>query len=71
MFCGIRVAKKAGAITVGLTGFRGGHLKNLCDACVIVPSDNMQIIEDLHLCVAHAVFTTIRHKISFVERAYA
>lgn len=68
---GLRVAKKAGAVTVGLTGFRGGHLKNLCDACVIVPSDNMQIIEDLHLCVAHAVFTTIRHKISFVERAYA
>jgi D-sedoheptulose 7-phosphate isomerase len=68
---GLRVAKQAGAATVGLTGFHGGQLKNFCDACVIVPSDNMQIIEDLHLCVAHALFTTIRRRISSVQRAYA
>jgi hypothetical protein len=35
----------------------------LCDVCVVIPSDNMQIIEDLHLCVAHSLFTTIRQKL--------
>src|ERR1700676_2492363 len=59
----LQVARKAGAVTVGLTGFQGGKMRELCDQCMIVPSDNMQIIEDLHLCAAHAVFTTVRRKI--------
>lgn len=59
----LKVAQQAKAFTVGLTGFRGGHMPALCDVCLIVPSDNMQIIEDLHLSVTHAVFTAIRAKI--------
>jgi len=59
----LRVARDAGAFTIGLTGFEGGGMKNLCDLCLIVPSDNMQIIEDLHLSVTHAVFTAVRARI--------
>jgi D-sedoheptulose 7-phosphate isomerase len=59
----LSLAREAGAITVGLTGFQGGRMKELCDQCMIVPSDNMQIIEDLHVCVAHALFTAIRRRI--------
>lgn len=59
----LRVARTLNATTVGLTGYQGGKMKQLCDACVIVPSDNMQIIEDLHLCVAHAIFSAIRKRI--------
>lgn len=68
---GLRTAKELGATTVGLTGFAGGKLQELCDVCVIVPSDNMQVIEDLHLCVAHALFTIIRRKICHAEGACA
>jgi D-sedoheptulose 7-phosphate isomerase len=60
----LRVAKQAGATTVGLAGFEGGKMLELCDACIVVPCDNMQIIEDLHLCVAHSLFTCIRSCIS-------
>jgi len=35
----------------------------------VVPCDNMQIIEDLHLCVAHSLFTCVRSKISQSELA--
>jgi len=59
----LKVARDAEAFTIGLTGFRGGHMRDLCDVCLIVPCDNMQIIEDIHLCVTHAVFTSIRAKI--------
>jgi D-sedoheptulose 7-phosphate isomerase len=55
-------ARQAGAVTAGITGFEGGKMKSLCDVCVIVPSDNMQIIEDLHLSIAHAVFCVVRHE---------
>lgn len=59
----LKVARDAGALTVGLTGFEGGDMKALCNVCLVVPSNNMQIIEDLHLSVTHAVFTALRAKI--------
>jgi D-sedoheptulose 7-phosphate isomerase len=59
----LKVARAAGAFTIGLTGFQGGDMKHLCDLCLIIPSDNMQVIEDLHLSVAHAIFTAVRAKI--------
>ena len=59
----LSVAREAGAFTIGLTGFQGGDMKTLCDLCLVVPSDNMQIIEDLHLSITHAVFTALRAKI--------
>jgi D-sedoheptulose 7-phosphate isomerase len=58
----LHFARRAGAITVGVTGFQGGKMKSLCDVCVVVPSEIMQIIEDLHLSIAHAVFRLVRQK---------
>jgi len=58
----LHVARNAGAFTIGLSGFKGGRMKDLCDLCVIVPSDSMQVIEDLHVCVNHAIFSTLRAK---------
>jgi D-sedoheptulose 7-phosphate isomerase len=67
----LRLARQAGAITAGITGFQGGEMKPLCDVCVVVPSDNMQIIEDLHLSIAHSVFRVLRHEIGEGNRACA
>jgi D-sedoheptulose 7-phosphate isomerase len=61
---GLQVAREAGARTIGLTGFQGGKMKFLCDVCVIVPSECMQLIEDYHVAVTHAVFISLRHKIA-------
>jgi D-sedoheptulose 7-phosphate isomerase len=60
----LQVARGAGAFNIGLTGFLGGEMKRLCDLCIVIPSDNMQIIEDLHLSVTHALFTIVRNKIA-------
>jgi D-sedoheptulose 7-phosphate isomerase len=57
---GLCAAREAGASTIGLTGFRGGKMKALCDICITVPSENMQYIEDSHLCIMHAVFLAFR-----------
>ena len=56
----MRVAREAGARTIGWTGFRGGKLHVMVDQCVIVPSDSMEQIEDVHLIMEHAVCTTLR-----------
>jgi D-sedoheptulose 7-phosphate isomerase len=64
----LRFARQAGATTAGITGFEGGKMKALCDVCVVVPSDDMQIIEDLHLSIAHSVFRVLRHQIQETNR---
>jgi len=59
---GLEVARAAGAKTIGLTGYEGGLLRDRCDLCLVVPSDNMQHIEDVHLSAAHAIYTALRHR---------
>jgi D-sedoheptulose 7-phosphate isomerase len=61
---GLKAARQAGCYTIGLTGFQGGKMKKMCDLCLVVPSDNMQFIEDLHVCVNHCIFTAVRHNLA-------
>lgn len=68
---GLKVAHEAGAYTIGLAGFQGGKMKELCDLCLVVPSSNMQFIEDLHVCISHAIFTALRHQVEFLESKHA
>jgi len=60
----LQVARETGATTVGMSGFQGGEMKSLCDICVVVPSNNMQIIEDLHLAMVHSIFRIVYSRIS-------
>jgi D-sedoheptulose 7-phosphate isomerase len=59
----LHAAREAGAVTVGLSGYEGGKLPEVCDSCIVIPSDNMQIIEDFQLAVTHALFTVARARI--------
>lgn len=59
---GLEMARKMGLRTLGVTGYSGGRVKPLSDLCFVVPSDNMQHIEDIHLAATHAIFRAIRHR---------
>ena len=59
----LQVSRELGGINIGLGGFAGGKMKALCDHCAVVPSDNMQIVEDLQLSMSHALFTCLRLRI--------
>jgi D-sedoheptulose 7-phosphate isomerase len=60
---GLEASRELGGINIGLGGFVGGKMKQLCDLCAIVPSNNMQIVEDLHLSMSHALFRCLRQRI--------
>lgn len=60
----LQVARSLKMITVGIGGFQGGRMRSLCDIPLIVPSDNMQFIEDIHLCIAHCMFTILANRIA-------
>jgi D-sedoheptulose 7-phosphate isomerase len=59
----LETAREYGAITVGLGGCQGGQMKSLCDVCAIVPSDNVQLIEDLHHAMIHSIFVAVRESL--------
>ena len=56
----VEVAREARATTIGFTGFDGGKLKDMVDICIIVPSNNMEQIEDVHLLLCHLIITYLR-----------
>ena len=68
---GLQVAREAGAYNIGLTGYQGGKMKALCDLCMVMPSENMQVIEDLHLSVSHCIFSVVRSRIAQLTAAEA
>ena len=45
---------------IGLTGFKGGKMKALTDICLVVPSDSMEMIEDVHLIINHILAGLLR-----------
>lgn len=49
-----------GATTIGFTGFSGGKIKDMVNLCLVVPSDSMEHIEDVHLALEHLICTYLR-----------
>jgi D-sedoheptulose 7-phosphate isomerase len=56
----VEVAREAGAVTVGFSGFDGGALSRMVDISVVVPCDSQGMIEDIHLVLVHALTVALR-----------
>jgi D-sedoheptulose 7-phosphate isomerase len=52
----VEVGNESGAVTIGFSGFDGGKLAKTALHNVIVPSNDMQHIEDLHMVFSHLIF---------------
>lgn len=50
---GLEAARERGATTAVLTGYQGGRAAGMADVALIVPSDDMQHIENCHVMVMH------------------
>jgi D-sedoheptulose 7-phosphate isomerase len=51
----VQYANETGCHTIGFTGFDGGKLKNLVDRCIVIDSDHMGRIEDMHVILQHII----------------
>ena len=58
-----RVARKAGASSVCLSGFKGGKARDIADLCIVVPGDSMIRIEDAHLAILHLWADALREMV--------
>jgi D-sedoheptulose 7-phosphate isomerase len=50
-----RVARKKGATTIAMAGFKGGKSATEADLCIVVPCEKMVMVEDFHVMIAHMV----------------
>lgn len=53
------VANARGLRTIGFSGYSGGALKDLVEVSLIVPSEIMGQIEDVHLMLTHALCSAL------------
>ncbi len=60
----IKMAKKKGAKTIGLTGGDGGKLAEVADLVLAVPSDNTPRIQETHITIGHIVCELVEREFS-------
>ena len=63
----LRLAKQTQAATIGLLGAKGGKIKDMVDAYVLAPGQNIEQEEDAHMILAHVITRHMRE----VVRSYA
>lgn len=54
------LAKESRAYTIGLLGARGGKIKEIVDAYVLTPGQNIEQEEDAHMILAHVITRHMR-----------
>jgi D-sedoheptulose 7-phosphate isomerase len=60
----LKLANDAGAVSIIFTGFDGGEAARVATESIVVPSDDMQMIEDVHLILAHIVYRCVREYVA-------
>ena len=67
----LRLAKELRASTIGLLGANGGKLKNMVDAYVLAPGQNIEQEEDAHMILAHVITRHMREVVRSHSRTLA
>jgi D-sedoheptulose 7-phosphate isomerase len=63
----LNLAKQFSASTIGVLGARGGKIKDVVDAYILAPGQNIEQEEDAHMILAHVITRHMRE----VVRSYA
>ncbi len=58
----LNYARELGAAIVGFCGYKGGKLRELADILIHAPVNDMEITEDIHIIIFHAVKQLINRK---------
>jgi D-sedoheptulose 7-phosphate isomerase len=59
----MKYAHDMGGKTIGLSGFDGGPMKEIADACIVVPVNSPPQVESFHLALEHMICSCLREKI--------
>jgi D-sedoheptulose 7-phosphate isomerase len=60
----LEAGRRAGVARLGFTGKGGGEMRGLCDVCLVVPSDDTQKIQELHIAIGHFLCMTVENRLA-------
>ena len=60
----MKYAQEMGGKTIGLSGFDGGPMKEIADACIVVPASSTPQVESFHLALEHLICSCLKEKIA-------
>jgi len=58
-----KMIQAKGGKVIGLAGFDGGALKQIADACIVVPIESTPQVEGFHLELTHLICSAIRQRL--------
>ena len=58
----VKLARTHKAITIGWSGYEGGQLAGLVDFPIVIHSQSIEQIEDIHLMLEHMITVALRNK---------
>ncbi len=59
----VEKGKEKGLKSIGLLGGSGGKLKSLVDTAIVVPSENVQRIQEGHITIAHIICEIVENEL--------
>ena len=65
----LKAAREQGIATVGLTGENGEAMRPICDLLLSAPSPETDLIQQIHMVVAHAVCGIVERKLFAAQAA--
>jgi D-sedoheptulose 7-phosphate isomerase len=60
----MKFAADRGGKTIGIAGFDGGMMKQIADACIVVPADSTPQVEAFHVLLHHLIAFRLAEKIA-------
>lgn len=60
VFKAVEYANSIGVETFAIVGFTGGELLNTAKNVLHVPTENMQIYEDMTMCILHSIISSLK-----------
>ena len=60
----MKCAREKEGKTIGLSGFDGGPMKEIADACIVVPVNSTPQVESFHLVLEHLICSCLKQKIA-------
>jgi D-sedoheptulose 7-phosphate isomerase len=67
----VKMARQSRAATIGLLGAKGGKLKDMVDAYVLAPGQNIEQEEDAHMILTHVITRHMREVVSTYAQTLA
>jgi D-sedoheptulose 7-phosphate isomerase len=60
----LAAARECGLVTTGFTGTQGRPLQGLCDFCLVAPSEETAVIQQIYMTAAHAICAMVERDLA-------